>query len=1287
MLDFFMISNNSVKKDTTEVFPRFIIKKSKDLMIRGGDFYAVWDEKKGCWSTDEQDAIDMIDAALDEYLKTHTIEGSVIPKRMWDSKSGMIDAWHKYCQKQMRDNYHPLDEELIFSNTKTSKENYSSRHLDYALEKGDISAYDQLMSTLYSEEERRKLEWAIGSVVNGDSKKIQKFIVMHGEAGTGKSTVLEIIQKLFYGYYATFESKALGNPNSTFALEAFKTNPLVAIEHDGDLSHIEDNTRLNSLVSHEIMTVNEKHKSLYSMRFNSFLFIGSNKHVKITDAKSGLIRRLIDVRPTGNKLPRSQYNKLMKQIDFELGAIAYHCKEVYESDPGYYDSYVPTQMLSATNDFYNFVLDSYLTFSREDCVSMKSAWEMYKAYCEEASVMYPLSQRVFKEELKNYFNEVVERYTAPDGSRVRNVYLGFRTDKFNPVTEEPKEPEEELMVLDQTVSIFDKECKDYPAQYARDGDVPCFKWKNVTTKLADIDTSKIHFVQVPQNHIVIDFDLKDENGDKSLLLNLKAASRWPKTYAEISKGGNGIHLHYIYEGDVSELEPIYSENIEVKVYAGNSSLRRKLTKCNSYPIAKLNSGLPLKTKEKKMLNEVTLKSEKSLRDLIIRNLKKEIHPYTAPSMSFIKKILDDAYSSGLKYDVSDLYNDVLIFAVNSSHQKDACIKMIKDMKFKSEEPSANKDSRELPLAFFDIEIVPNLFLVCWKLEGKDKPVISMFNPSSTQIEELITNYRLVGFNNRSYDNHMLYAALLGYSVDQLYNLSQHIINDKTRKWTFGEAYNISYTDIYDFSVQKQSLKKWEIEMKIHHQELGFPWDQPIPEEKWDEVASYCANDVTATEALFNYLSGPWESRQILAKLAQRTVNDTTNSLTAKIVFGDEKHPQRYFNYPDLKQEFPDYRFEMGKSYYKDEEIGEGGYVYSEPGIYYDVVTYDIAGMHPATMRELRLFGKFTDNFGELVDTRLAAKHKDRPAMMKAFNGKLAEYANSSDEELKRLADALKIAINSVYGQTAAKYDNPFRDKRNVDNVVAKRGALFMATLKERVQEMGYTVAHIKTDSIKVPNTDEKVGKFITEFGKQYGYTFEIEDEYRKICLVNKAVYIAQHKDGSWTATGAQFAVPYVFKTLFSKEPLEFDDYCETKSSQTALYLDMNEGLPDVTDFEKELKKITASKYIEKNGKDEDRIAYLESEIAKGHNYKFVGKVGQFCPVKEGKGGGNLVAISKDGTKYNSVSGSKGFKWMESETLRELKDPDLIDYSYFEKLCNEAIETISEYGDFEKFVND
>lgn len=1319
MLDFMTISTR-VKRGLTEVYPKFIIKKSGDLMIRGGDFYAVWVEERGLWSTDEQDAFQMIDRELSKYKEEHRekFDGAVKVLYMWDAESGMVDSWHRYCQKQMRDNYHMLDEKLIFSDTETTKTDYASKKLSYPLEPGEIPAYNKLMSTLYSEDERRKIEWAIGAIVTGDSTKIQKFMVLYGAMGTGKSTVLNIIQQLFEGYYSVFDAKALGSSNNSFALEAFKANPLVAIQHDGDLSRIEDNTRLNSLVSHELMTINEKFKSQYSNRFKCFLFMGTNKPVKITDAKSGLIRRLIDVSPSGNKLSQKEYKVAVKQVAFELGAIACHCRDVYLSNPTAYDGYIPTTMLGASNDFYNFILDSYYVFKKEDGTTMKAAWEMYKTYCDEAKVAYPMSQRSFKEELKNYFWEFSDRFDMADGTRVRSYFSGFRTDKF----ETPKETEEVrggdenesrswLIFKDGLESVFDKDYSDCISQYATADETPKRKWENVKTKLRDLDTSKLHYVKVPENHIVIDFDIPGPDGEKNFERNLEEASKWPATYAELSKSGAGIHLHYIYNGDVSKLSRIYDDNIEIKIFSGKSSLRRKLTKCNDLPISSISSGLPLKGDDK-MINWEGVKNEKVLRTMIKRNLNKEYHAYTKPSVDYIYKLLEDTYASGMNYDVTDMRNAVLAFAASSSHQADYCIKLVNKMRFKSDEQSTNTEDHDAPIIFYDVEVFPNLFLVNWKVQGEGKPVVRMINPKPSEIEELL-RYRLIGFNCRRYDNHILYARLISYTNEQLYELSQRIINGSPNAM-FGEAYNISYTDVYDFAAKKQSLKKWEIELGIHHKELGFRWDQPVPEDRWIEVAEYCDNDVLATEAVFDYLKGDWTARQILADLAGMTVNDTTNTLTTRIIFGKERNPNLVYtdlatgepSDPKYKRDdiitaFPGYEFKDGKNMYRGDDLGKGGYVYAEPGIHYNVALLDVASLHPHSITAMNCFGEYTKNFEDLMNARVFIKHNDFDSVRSMFDGKLAPYLDD-ESTAKDLAQALKIAINSVYGLTSANFDNPFRDIRNKNNIVALRGALFMRTLQDEVQKRGFTVAHIKTDSIKIPDATQEIIDFCMDFAQQYGYTFEHEATYDRMCLVNDAVYIAKYKDGKhageWTATGTQFQVPYVFKSLFSREPIEFEDMCETKTVTSALYLDMNEDLPDVTEEEKtKLLRRTPSDQWSKA--DQTRLLKwdhisdeeLNEAIEKGHNYIFIGKVGRFCPIKSGHGGGLLCREATDTktgeTKYVSATGAKGYRWLESEMVHELGKENVIDRSYYNNLVDAAIEEISKYGDFYQFVSD
>ena len=1349
MLDFVKIATKFVR-GTMEVYPKFIIKNSEDLMIRGGDFYAIWDEKKGLWSMQDQDAINLIDTDIgEEFRANYSNTPGSYPLYLWDADTGMIDKWHKYCQKQMRDNFVPLDETLIFSNTPVDNKNYASRRLSYPLEKGPFPAWDKLVSTLYDPEERHKIEWAIGAIVTGESKRIQKFLVLYGSAGTGKSTILNVVQQLFEGYYSVFDAKALGSSSNSFALEAFKNNPLVAIQHDGDLSKIEDNTRLNSLVSHEYMMVNEKFKSAYASRFNAFLMMGTNKPVKITDGKSGLLRRLIDVNPSGRRLTIREYRNVVSQIPFELGAIAYHCKEVFMEDPSYYDDYSPSGMMSATNDFYNFMIDSYHIFLKEDETSLNTAWEMYKNYCEEAKVPFPFPKRLFKEELKNYFREYSDRLS--DGSRIRSYYYGFKTEMFDRDKPKKKKKTETTtsswLDLKEQHSILDDVCSDCPAQYATENETPSYKWDNVRTKLSDLDTSKLHYVKVPENHIVIDFDIKDENGNKCFKKNLEAASKWPATYAELSKGGQGIHLHYIYNGDVTKLSAIYDDDIEVKVFTGKSSLRRKLTKCINIAIATISSGLPLK-EDKKMIDFDGFKSEKALRSMIKRNLHKEIAPNTRTSVDFMFKDLESAYNSGLKYDVSDMKNEIFAFAAQSTNQSAYCIDLVGKMKFKSDEPSENKpDNYEAPLVFYDIEVFPNLFLVCWKNQGKGSPVVRMVNPKPSDLEALVGS-KLVGFNCRRYDNHLVYAAMMGYSNLELYELSQKIINSKKGErdnGMFGEAYNLSYTDIYDFASagNKKSLKKLEIEMGIHHQELGLPWDQPVPEELWPKVGDYCENDVLATEAAFDYLSADWTARQILADLAGMTVNDTTNSLTTRIIFETNRNPQNEFNYRDLSKPvydiepdvysflkescpkmmehshgdaksllpyFPGYKYENGVSTYRGEEVGEGGYVYAEPGMYGNVALLDVASMHPHSLIAECLFGvRYTKAFRDIVEGRVSIKHEAWDEVNNMLDGKLTKFIQKViDGELtsKDLANGLKTAINSVYGLTSANFVNPFRDVRNKDNIVAKRGALFMIDLKNAVQARGFKVAHIKTDSIKIPDATPEIIKFVMEFGERYGYTFEHEATYDRMCLVNNAVYIAKYKDpdeceklygyipgdckkkgGHWTATGAQFAVPYVFKTLFSKEPIEMTDMCETFSVKSALYLDMNETLPDVSQYEKELDKLETKykKGLLSDTTFEPESRRLVEEISKGHDYVFIGKVGQFCPVKPGRGGGWLMR--EQNGKYYAATGTTGYRWIESELVLSSGDEDIIDKGFYRKLTDEAVDTIREYGDFEWFVSD
>jgi len=1228
------------------VYPDFVVQNSKDLLVKGRSFYAVWDEARGLWSRDEMDVARMVDEEL--YKKAEEVDGIPLLMSSYESKS-----WTQYKQyiSSLDDSNIELDLTLTFADDLPDRKKASSRRLPYSLSDTPCPAWDEIVSTLYSPEEREKIEWAIGSVISGDSKKNQKFFVFYGPSGFGKSTIIGIIEKLFEGYYIPIDMKALGQSSNSFAMSGFKSTPLLAIQHDGDLSKIEDNTRLNSIVSHELMPINEKFKSEFYARIYALLVLGTNEPVKITGSKSGIIRRLIDIHPTGSLIENRHYHALMSQIDFELGSIAKHCLGVYYNlGKNYYSNYKPTLMMYETDIFYNFVEHCYDIFYTQDGVTLEKAWALYKDFCEESLVRHKLQRHQFRSELMNYFTTFEERAEVK-GQRVRSYYSGFKTHRFLKVDDSKPLS----LTLDETVSILDDILSDMSAQYAKDDGTPQKYWtadereingktqkpkasQVVDTVLSDLDTSKLHYVKVPEAHVVVDFDLKDADGKKSRERNLAAAAEWPSTYAEYSQGGEGVHLHYYYDGpgSVKDLDPNHDAEIEIKTLTVNASLRRRHTRSNGVPIATLSSGLKLK--EKPMHDAKAMTNEKSVRELIVRNLRKEIHPGTKPSVEFIKKILEDAHDSEMPYDVSDLYPDVYAFAMDSSNHARYCMKLVQEMHFQSESMELKTTEDDERIVFYDVEVFPNLFVICWKYQGADSSVQKMINPTADEVDALL-KLRLVGFNCRRYDNHILYAAAMGYSIEQLYDLSQRIIsNDKSA--LFGAAYDISYTDIYDFSSKKQSLKKFEIDLGIHHMELGLPWDQDVPKEVWEKVCDYCANDVVATEATFEDRKADFIAREILAELSGLSVNASTQQHTARIIFGKEKKPQREFIYTHLSEMFPGYKYDFGKSTYRDEVVGEGGYVYAEPGYYKDVALLDVASMHPTSIELLDLFGPYTEKFSELKQARIAIKRGDFDSARRMMDGKLGPYLED-EEQADALSYALKIVINIVYGLTSAKFDNAFRDTRNKDNIVAKRGALFMLDLKHYVQnELGLQVIHIKTDSIKVPNPTEEQLQAIMEFGAKYGYEFEHEATYDEFVLFNDAVYIAHHPEKGWSATGAQFLHPYVFKTLLTHEEIVFDDLCETRNV------------------------VKGEIYIDKDG-----------------DKRFVGRIGRFVPVLPGSGGGILLRVADvDGEKREyAVTGTKGYEWLEAETVQELGLEEKIDYSFFEALVDKAKKALEDVG--------
>lgn len=1239
-------SNN--RHSDIQIKPVFLYGDVKDLICRGGDFYAWWND--GQWDFNRNNLRKHIDNEVwkkYEETKEKYPEAIVTPMQMIEDTTGIMKRFIEYCRNS--DQFEgSFNKKILFADDVMKREDYATTKLSYSPKKGPTPAFDEMFDKLYSPKELEKILWFLGAVFTNSMINIEKFLFLYGSKGSGKGTMIHLMRHLFDGYHSPIDLEHLTS-DSEFATTGVQEIPLL-IDDDTNLMNIRKDTNLLKLTSHDLMPINEKYKKTYSVRFTGLLVAASNQRYKVRNIDSGITRRAVVAEPTKERHTYEDYHRLRNQLEFELPQVAQRAIDTFNKHgAGYLNNYVNLEMIEYTDPVFAFVKQSRAALG--DSVSLRKASELYLLFLTDLGFNTEGYKRIIRNELTRYYKRF-HADTTIDGVRYKNVFSGFKNELLDDedVSDEPKTDLTDLLAdmnITNRDSYLDTVGALYPAQKATDGGIPTTKWDNCHTVLEDIDTSELHFVRLPMSHIVIDFDKKNDKGEKDLYLNLQFARKFPPTYMELSKSGQGVHLHYYYDGDVSKLEKLYEDDIEIKVFTGKSSLRRKLTFCNDLEITSITSGLPKKKGKIHMYEDIKLLpwDEKRMRRLIEGNLNKKYHANTKPSVDFIHKILKEAHESGVKYDLEDLRQDVLIFATQSSNQTAECLKLYGEMIFCSinndtdmtDIQSGGRIVADEDLWFMDLEVFPNLFTVGFKKYGDDTKHI-FINPTAAELQPYIEK-PFVGFNTRRYDNHILYAAtLLEVSVNDLYQQSQRIIDKTGSNAFYRGAYELSYADIYEYlaPVNKASLKAYQISLGIKHDEMELPWDQPVPEHLWERVAEYMWNDITSTEAVFKATYPDYKARLVMTELSGLSVNAKTQDHAAKILFGDDPNPQDKFIYTNLAEEFPGYEYSYGKSTYLGENPSEGGYVYSEPGIYEDVALFDVESMHPWSLVVLNHFGPYTQNFKDLVMARMHIKHKDFDAARELYSGRLKPYLEDV-KEAKDLSNALKGVINIVYGMTSAKFPNKFKHPDNNDNIVAKRGALFIMTLKKEVQELGYQVVHVKTDSIKVAGATEELKTFIWEFAEKYGYSFEHEKTFGAMGLINKSTYAGWYEEDdkiSWETVGSQFIEPIVRKRLFTKEDVVETDYFLRKNARLPIYI----------------------------------------------GERFVGK---FAEVYASKSGSELKRV--DGEKSAYVNGTKGYLWKLSAEYEGRED---LDMTYYDKLVGDAraeLEKVDDIGLIDKLL--
>ena len=157
-MDFFTIKHKPTKNGF-DIYPSFRTGGVKDIMVRGKTFYAIWDEEKGIWSTEEKDVVRLVDTELRKaYLEERekNLDKVVGVKYMDDYSSGSYKEFKKFL-KDIYDDYKPLDSKITFASDNVKRNDYVSKRLPYDLSDNPCPSWNELIETLYSPEEREKL--------------------------------------------------------------------------------------------------------------------------------------------------------------------------------------------------------------------------------------------------------------------------------------------------------------------------------------------------------------------------------------------------------------------------------------------------------------------------------------------------------------------------------------------------------------------------------------------------------------------------------------------------------------------------------------------------------------------------------------------------------------------------------------------------------------------------------------------------------------------------------------------------------------------------------------------------------------------------------------------------------------------------------------------------------------------------------------------------------------------------------------------------------------------------
>jgi hypothetical protein len=386
------------------------------------------------------------------------------------------------------------------------------------------------------------------------------------------------------------------------------------------------------------------------------------------------------------------------------------------------------------------------------------------------------------------------------------------------------------------------------------------------------------------------------------------------------------------------------------------------------------------------------------------------------------------------------------------------------------------------LLFFDIEVFKNDAFVVFK--DINKKLKRVFHNNFVQLEKFIEGKTLIGFNNYFYDDKILQYMLELKTPEQIKWLNDRIIaGDDVR---FVNKRKFSSLDCFQqIDVSRPSLKKIQgnFGRMILESSVSFDIDRPLSPDEFDDVLQYCMYDVDTTIAIYkerikSYFRPKISLVDMLGKEDAITWNTTT--ISANLLLDKPLPKWSSIRIEEWMMQIvpPEVRElwlekESGsitiQMFDNDIQFGFGGLHGAHKTIKRaeNVKLLDVTSMYPNIILLLNVLGTATEKYKAILQQRIAIKHVD-----------------------KILSDALKLILNSVYGNLRNKYSMLLNPK--AADSVCIYGQIALFDLCKTIAPF-CTILNINTDGIIfIPHDDAYIEAY-KEWEKDFSLQLEEKD--------------------------------------------------------------------------------------------------------------------------------------------------------------------------------------------------